>query len=571
MTDRPLYRSVRESFSRDIYMPMCGVVAAPVVIFELKEMKELTFLQSDMPPQIAILHLTETLDVTDKEGKAICTLSEALQKCSRSVPVLYFDSVQAADALSEFTFENNLADAILCAPFQKKEILGYAYAKMPLLRGMLDARGENLSEEGLPGLLTKYGATSLIVSAQNASARFVSYLQKRFIHVVSTDESVFHEAAARGMNGVITDKLAEAYNFLSRFPENAFLRVHKLYAHKGFSNDGQYPENSITSVTAAGKHCFDGAEIDIKLTSDDVPVVMHNTDTRGLFDCDVLITEKTDYKTLSSLRRIGFPSESIDRFEDLMHAMKEYEDTPVLIEFKPGAKYNNLEEMIRMVAPILESDDSQKDPIAIMGTLNPGHAFLHRKLPALPLGFCEGSGSMPDAPRNREEAEECIYRMARVTAGCAAGYNAEDVKMNRLLNEYAKFRLINVFPWSRSWTLEPSLWEKNGPENVRTYLSGYDAWTTDHGEKFLSLPVAVEPCGTDKIAEMSIFRPRCRLLFRDGHREEADADILVISGNAKKLEDGTYEISKDATVMFEKKVDLYFGESCTIYSLPVKL
>ena len=442
---------------------------------------------------------------------------------------------------------------------------------MPLLRGMLDARGENLSEKGLPGLLTKYAATSLIVSSDNANARFVDYLQKRFIHVVSMDEGGFAAMAALGMNGVITDNPDGAYEFLSRFPENAFLRKRKLYAHKGFSNDGQYPENSITSVTAAGKYHYDGAEIDIKLTKDDVPVVMHNMDTRGLFDCEVMATEQTDYKTLSSLKRIGFPSESIDRFEDLMHAMKEYEDTPVLIEFKPGSKYNNLEEMIRLAEPILRSSDSQKDPIAIMGTLNPGHTFVHRKLPDLPLGFCEGAGTMPEAPRCREEAEEFIYRIARVTAGCAAGYNAQDVKLNRLLNEYAKFRLINVFPWSMSWTLEPSLWEKNGQENVRDYLSGYDAWTTDHGEKFLSLPVAAEPLGTDGYSMGECFRPRCRLVYRDGHTEEADCGMLVLCGNVQKLEDGSCRADGKAVVMLEKKLELYFGESYTIYSAPVEI
>ena len=552
-------------------MPYCGVVAAPAVMAEITEKGQLDLLISEKPPQIAILHLSEKLDVTDKDGKGIADLGSALKKCARSVPVLYFDSLETADALSDFTFENNLADAILCTPFQQKEILRYAYGKMPLLRGMLDARGEKLSEKGLPGLLTKYAATSLIVSSENANARFVDYLQKRFIHVISMDEGGFAGAASLGMNGILTDRLDCAYDFLSRFPENAFLRKRKLYAHKGFSNDGQYPENSITSVTAAGKHHFDGAEIDIKLTKDDVPVVMHNMDTRGLFDCEVMITEKTDYKTLASLKRIGFPSESVDRFEDLMRAMKDYEDTPVLIEFKPGSKYNNLEEMIRLAEPILSSPDSQKDPIAIMGTLNPGHAFVHRKLPDLPLCFCEGGGTMPEAPRSREEAEECIYRIARVTAGCAAGYNAQDVKLNRLLNEYAKFRMINVFPWSMSWTLEPSLWEKNGPENVRDYLSGYDAWTTDHGEKFLSLPIAVEPLGTEGYNKFGSFRPRCRLVFRDGHTQEADCDLLVLFGNVKKLEDGSCCADGKATVMLQKKVELYFGESYTIYSVPVEI
>ena len=57
-----------------------------------------------------------------------------------------------------------------------------------------------------------------------------------------------------------------------------------------------------------------------------------------------------------------------------------------------------------------------------------------------------------------------IYTYDCIVIGSgAAGYNAEDVKMNRLLKEYAKFRMITVFPWSRSWTLEPS---KSSPTSV---------------------------------------------------------------------------------------------------------
>ena len=36
MSNTPLYRSIRASFSKDIYMPICPIVAAPSVTFEIK-------------------------------------------------------------------------------------------------------------------------------------------------------------------------------------------------------------------------------------------------------------------------------------------------------------------------------------------------------------------------------------------------------------------------------------------------------------------------------------------------------------------------------------------------------
>jgi len=416
-----------------------------------------------------------------------------LVRCASSVPVLYFDAPRTADALAEFTALNNLGDAILCTAYEKRHLLAAAYEKMPLLRGMLDVRGVQADIRTLPGIAVAHGAEAVILSAAQAAEASIHSLQRRFIHVVTGCGAGFAHMAVRGVNGIITKAPAAAYEFLSRFPEGSVFRRKKLIAHKGFSDGGRYSENTITSVVAAAKHDFDGAEIDIKLTGDDVPIVMHNLDTAGLFECEPMITEESPYAALAALRRIGFAEEGVDRFEDLMHAMKPYEETPVLIEFKPSAKYHNLEEMVRQADEILHADASQKNCIGIMGALAPGHAWLHRRLPYLPIAYCEGKDAMPPAPQNRGEAEDHIYRIARLTQGCAAGYNPEDVGINRLLNEYAKFRMITVFPWSRSWTLSPSRWEENGPENCRTYLAGYDAWTTDHGEKFLHLPVKIEP------------------------------------------------------------------------------
>ncbi len=533
---KPLYQSIRASFSKDIYMPVCPVVAAPTVVWEVKIADDLSALTCEMPPQNVILHISPDLTV---EGKA---LYDVLALCSRSVPILYIDDEAAVTPLAEFTDLNHVGDAILCAPFEKKELLAKAYTAMPILRGMLDCRGITPEIDKLPGFCVSNGATSVILDAEIATADAVHSLQQRFIHVISAGS--FGALATRGVNGIITADLAGAYSFLSSFPEGTNFRRRNLLAHKGFQNNGEFSENTITSVVAAAKNYFDGAEIDVKLTSDNVPVVMHNTNTKGLFDCEVAVTEESTYEFLSSLRRIEHPNETIDTFADLMHKMKEYPDTPVLIEIKPSAKYHKVELLTAMTDELLRDGLSQENCIGIMGgSLEPGLRYVHKRIPYLPLGWCEGGKNIPAAPENREEAEDRLYRVAQLTTGCAAGYNPEDVNINRLFNEYAKFRMLHIFVWSRSWTLSPSKWEENGPSNDNTYVSGFDAWTTDHGEYFLGYPIAVE--ATENA-------PECMLHFRDGHTERALCEELSVGDEKYYL----------------YKIALHFGDSYYICSEP---
>ena len=564
MTQKPLYPSIRDSFSKDIYLPLCGVIAAPAVVWEVREGADLAALTCATPPQNVILHLSPDLTVAGQP------LYDVLAAAARSVPILVLDSPETVPALADFTDRNHVGDAILCATLENRALLAEAYEKMPLLRAMLDCRGTAPAIDELPAIAVSHGATSVILDPAAATAEAMHSLQQRFIHTVVAAGAAFDTAASRGANGVITDSLADAYAFLQKFPEGSFLRRRNLIAHKGFQNNGQYTENTITSVVAAARHHFDGAEIDVKLTADNVPVVMHNTNTKGLFDCELAVTEESTYEFLSSLRRIGFPNESIDRFEDLMHDMKAYPDTPVLIEIKPSAKYNKVELLTAMTDELLRDGRSQTNCIGIMGGgLAPGLRYVHRRLPYLPFGYCEGGKNVPEAPADRTEAEDRIYRVARLCEGAALGYNPEDVNINRLFNEYAKFRMLHVFVWSRSWTLSPSKWEVNGPANDKTYLAGFDAWTTDHGEKFLNYPIGLDPILPEK-TDGSI-EPWCHLQFRDGTPCRAKCGVLPLAGDVIVHEDGTFTVTGKARLMYSYKMELHFGDSYIIYSEPFEI
>ena len=573
---KPLYLSFRDSFSKDFYLPQSGVVGAPVVITPVEDEDALALLGSECPPQNAVLRVDARLNVTDPAGRPLTTLYRALQLCTRTLPVLYISSPDTPAALAAFLNENRVADAILCASYADRALLREAYRVMPVLRCMMDCRGAALPDEpaALSGILVSHGAVMAILDEAVCTRHAVHALQQRFIHVVCPDTQGFAEAAAKGVNGILTSHPAECYRLLERFPENSFLRMHSLYAHKGFQNNGQFSENTITGVRAAGEYGFDGAEIDVKLTSDLVPIVMHNLNTRGLFDCEEKVIEQTPYAELAPLRRIGFPDEGVDRLEDLMSGMKDFPDTPVLIEFKPNAVYNRVEEMVAQTGEILSRPTSQQNCIGIMGMLTPGLGYVHAQLPPLPLSHCESVRELTP-PQSRAEAEDRLYRLAFLTAGWAAGYNPEDTMVNRTFYEYAKMRGLTLFPWSRSWTLAPSVWEKNGQRCDQTYLAGYDAWTTDHGDMYLYLPVLLEP--SDAFARErrvgECFRPVGVNLFRDRTHTEVQTELLVLEGELNSHADGSYSADRAGTVkvMLMQVLELHFGDCYRIFSEPLCL
>ena len=175
----PLYQSIRASFSKDIFMPVCPVVAAPTVVWEVKKSDDLSALTCPTPPQNVIFYVAPDLTV---EGKS---LYDVLYICSRSVPILYLDDEATVAPLAEFCDLNHVGDAILCTSFEKKEILSMAYAAMPMLRGMLDCRGISPKIEKLPGIAVANGATSVILDPEIATAEVVHSLQQRFIHTVT--------------------------------------------------------------------------------------------------------------------------------------------------------------------------------------------------------------------------------------------------------------------------------------------------------------------------------------------------------------------------------------------------
>ena len=103
----------------------------------------------------------------------------------------------------------------------------------------------------------------------------------------------------------------------------------QVYAHRGLWG-GDTPENSLAAFQAAARAGY-GAECDVHLTSDGVPIVFHDFSLSRMTGATGTLAETT-FTDLSELRLNG-TDQTIPTLEEVVRAMQ---GLPLLIELKSG-------------------------------------------------------------------------------------------------------------------------------------------------------------------------------------------------------------------------------------------
>ena len=117
---------------------------------------------------------------------------------------------------------------------------------------------------------------------------------------------------------------------LSRSRRDTFVR--RNYAHRGLHDDSKnIPENSEAAFRAAAERGY-GVEIDVRMTSDDEPVVFHDDDLDRMCESPARVDE-TDSEQLAALR-LGGTQEAIPSLDGALEAVDGR--TPIIIELKHG-------------------------------------------------------------------------------------------------------------------------------------------------------------------------------------------------------------------------------------------
>lgn len=105
---------------------------------------------------------------------------------------------------------------------------------------------------------------------------------------------------------------------------------HRLYAHRGLhDNKSEAPENSLRAFELAVEHGY-GIELDVQLTKDKVPVVLHDYNLKRACNTDFKVSEHT-YEELKQFRLFE-SQEKIPKFTEVLELVNG--KVPLIIELK---------------------------------------------------------------------------------------------------------------------------------------------------------------------------------------------------------------------------------------------
>ena len=161
--------------------------------------------------------------------------------------------------------------------------------------------------------------------------------------------------------------------------------VHQPWAigHRGCLYE---PENTIAAVEEADRLGADYAEIDVKLSKDGVPVVIHDESLQRLAG----ISDKVGDMTAAQLKELTVTSNGkqgkIPTFEEMLQAVLQMKNRiGLLVEFKPAA--GDKEELINKVIELVEKYSAQKQCI-FMSIDYETVSLLKEQRPDWWVGYC---------------------------------------------------------------------------------------------------------------------------------------------------------------------------------------
>ena len=207
--------------------------------------------------------------------------------------------------------------------------------------------------------------------------------------------------------------------------------VHQPWAigHRGCLYE---PENTIAAVERADSFGADYAEIDVKLSKDGIPMVIHDDSLRRLAG----ISDKVENMTAAQLEELTITSNGkqgkIPTFEDMIQAVQHMENKiGLLVEFKPSA--DNKKELISKVIEIVEKYSAQEQCI-FMSIDYESVSLLKEQRPDWWVGYCiyGSTGKFEEAVWN--------YRIDFLAV--------EEGVASRRFMERARDSLIPVYIWT---------------------------------------------------------------------------------------------------------------------------
>lgn len=374
-----------------------SLAGAPTVVARLTEEEQLRALSGNVPANL-IMSLNENGNVIDKNGEEIGAFADVYSDYVAGVMIPVVEITDIAEAekfIALWTEEWSITDmAIMSAD---ADALFKVRSAIPGIRGIYDCTGITFTDDASLYEQVRTATVSManvvVLSESQSTNETINYFQYRF-KTVWTQLSKEHEGdkfavqnvVSTGTYGIICEQYKTVYAAYKEYPQKSVSRISANIAHRGLPY--VMAENSVAGGLAAVSAGATHIEIDVHLTKDNVPIVMHDgtidrtTNGSGTI-ANMTLAEIRQYSIIKTLGNATVSPEPIPTVEEVFDAFQET-DAVIILEIKTSNK-----NLFPVLKPIIEKYDFWDKLVFIsfsLGMLEEAH----NQLPEIPTASLDG-------------------------------------------------------------------------------------------------------------------------------------------------------------------------------------
>lgn len=531
-----------------------GLLVAPAVVQRVENRAALKGILADSPSH-ALLPVNKNLYVTNANGDAIATLSEALTFLDHRVIPLLAPADDAYDALYAYLSEVDFADLMLLSG-NVTEIKRLKTVE-PRLRPVL-VGGES-STATIVANAASCGATACLLPAARATAETTAHLAERSLMVWYEAQDTTRGETVRlvtaGANGIVTTSRTAVEACLidkTIFAPHSLTAPVVIIGHQGSTYNPTTQPNTIGAAKWAIEQGATLIEMDVYLTTDGKTVVMHD----DVLDSTTNGTGKIEEMTLAEIQQYqvvchtGAAPADIPTLEDYFIEFKNYKtikgtDMVLNIEIKSGKPA-----LIPVIADLIEEYDIA-DQCRIVCFSDSQIALFREACPTVPVICIAGS------------EENFATIMARTANVGGAAYTPNFAKFDYENLQKLAYRGITTHMWTPD----------SDNDIYQTYCEGASSLCLNWVNKIANVVTTFEQSATSYTLTAGGSTPVTLLAttYKGNLVDTAGAELVILSGNSSlTYANGSLSATAagSATVMFRLPVTVG-AQTLYLYTAPV--
>ncbi len=389
---------------------------APSMVYEITGKSDLNNILTNSPA-VAIMTVDRSGNVVDSNENIITSAEDAVSKLGGSViPAFKPVSTAVASMVLQKLNALNLPEYIyISTSAVSLKQAGNLNKKVTCVYDMTATATKNTTIESIRENTLKANCYLCILPASLATSKNTNYLNSLGVAVwydaKQNTTAEYFNLVTSGANGIIASKRADLEKVISSsiFKSNTIIRPTGVVGHRG--TPALSPENTIESSILAAKNGATVIENDIRLTKDDVVVVIHNADLATQTTAPSGYISDYTYAELTSKYKVDGSPEyadsttyngaqyTIPTLEDYLKTFQNT-DTFLFIEIKGPDNVTTYEKIKNVMLPKLKKLLVQYDMTQQVGVIafNPTvQQDVRLQIPEVSVGMLTGDTQSFDA------------------------------------------------------------------------------------------------------------------------------------------------------------------------------